>query len=62
MFNLAIWKFLLVDSGGALVWAGAYIGWLAVSQAIGRCGRRNVQIRGLVWSRFGGRFVGVSLL
>jgi membrane protein DedA with SNARE-associated domain len=30
MFNLAIWKFLLVDAGGALLWAGAYIasGWL----------------------------------
>src|ERR1035438_2986555 len=26
MFNLAVWKFLLVDSGGALVWAGAYLG------------------------------------
>jgi len=59
MFNLAIWKFLLVDSGGALVWAGADIGrWLAISQAIGRCGRRNVQIRRLVWNRFGDRFVG----
>jgi membrane protein DedA with SNARE-associated domain/rhodanese-related sulfurtransferase len=30
MFNLAIWKFLLIDAGGALLWAGAYIacGWL----------------------------------
>jgi len=30
MFNLAIWKFILIDSGGALLWAGAYIasGWL----------------------------------
>jgi membrane protein DedA with SNARE-associated domain/rhodanese-related sulfurtransferase len=30
MFNLAIWRFLLIDAGGALLWAGAYIGcgWL----------------------------------
>ena len=30
MFNLAIWKFLLTDAGGALLWAGAYVGsgWL----------------------------------
>jgi membrane protein DedA with SNARE-associated domain len=30
MFNLAIWKFLLVDAGGALLWSGAYVGcgWL----------------------------------
>jgi membrane protein DedA with SNARE-associated domain len=30
MFNLALWKFLLIDAGGALLWAGAYIGtcWL----------------------------------
>jgi membrane protein DedA with SNARE-associated domain/rhodanese-related sulfurtransferase len=30
MFNLAIWKFLLIDAGGALLWAGTYIasGWL----------------------------------
>jgi membrane protein DedA with SNARE-associated domain/rhodanese-related sulfurtransferase len=34
MFNLAIWKFLLIDSGGAMLWAGAYIasGWLFRSQ------------------------------
>lgn len=30
MFNLSVWKFLLIDAGGALLWAGAYIatGWL----------------------------------
>ena len=30
MFNLALWRFLLIDAGGALLWAGAYIGtgWL----------------------------------
>jgi rhodanese-related sulfurtransferase len=30
MFNLAIWKFLLLDAGGALLWSGAYVGcgWL----------------------------------
>jgi len=30
MFNLAIWKFLFIDAGGALLWSGAYIGtgWL----------------------------------
>jgi rhodanese-related sulfurtransferase len=30
MFNLPVWKFLYIDAGGALVWAGAYIGcgWL----------------------------------
>jgi membrane protein DedA with SNARE-associated domain/rhodanese-related sulfurtransferase len=30
IFKLAIWRFLLIDSGGALLWAGAYIasGWL----------------------------------
>ncbi len=30
MSNLAMWKFLVLDSGGALLWAGAYVacGWL----------------------------------
>ena len=30
MFNLAIWRFLLIDTVGALLWAGAYVGagWL----------------------------------
>lgn len=34
MFNLAVWKFLLIDAGGALLWAGAYIatGWLFRTQ------------------------------
>jgi membrane protein DedA with SNARE-associated domain len=26
MFNLAIWRFLLIDATGALLWAGAYVG------------------------------------
>ena len=30
MFNLAVWRFFLIDAGGATIWAGAYIaaGWL----------------------------------
>jgi len=30
MFNLAIWRFLLLDAGGALLWSGTYVGfgWL----------------------------------
>ena len=30
MFNLAVWKFLLLDAAGSLLWAGAYVGcgWL----------------------------------
>ena len=49
MFNLAVWKFLLVDSGGALVWAGAYIvgGWLF---------RRQLEDVAAAMSRFGAWF------
>ena len=34
MFNLALWRFLLIDAAAALLWAGAYIGtgWLFNSQ------------------------------
>jgi membrane protein DedA with SNARE-associated domain/rhodanese-related sulfurtransferase len=53
MFNLAVWKFLLVDSGGALVWAGAYIagGWLF---------RRQLEDVAAALSRFGG-WLGIAL-
>ena len=46
MFNLAIWRFLLIDSGGALLWAGAYIasGWLF---------RRQLEDVAAALSRFG---------
>src|SRR5580692_7729737 len=53
MFNLAVWKFLLVDSGGALVWAGAYIagGWLF---------RRQLEDVVAALSRFGAA-IGIAL-
>jgi membrane protein DedA with SNARE-associated domain/rhodanese-related sulfurtransferase len=46
MFNLAIWKFLLIDAGGAAIWAGAYIGggWLF---------RRQLEDVAAALSRFG---------
>jgi membrane protein DedA with SNARE-associated domain/rhodanese-related sulfurtransferase len=49
MFNLALWKFLLIDAGGAVVWAGAYIGagWLFRSQ---------LEDVAAAFSRFGGWF------
>jgi membrane protein DedA with SNARE-associated domain len=53
MLNLAVWKFLLVDSGGALVWAGAYIGggWLF---------RRQLEDVAAAMSTFGAWF-GIAL-
>jgi hypothetical protein len=53
MFNLAVWKFLLVDLGGSLVWAGAYIGagWMF---------RRQLEDVAAAMSRFGSWF-GVAL-
>ena len=53
MFNLAVWKVLLVDSGGALVWAGAYIG-------VGWLFRRQLEDVAAAMSRFGAWF-GVAL-
>jgi membrane protein DedA with SNARE-associated domain/rhodanese-related sulfurtransferase len=46
MFNLAIWKFLLIDAGGALLWAGSNIGcgWLF---------RRQLEDVAAALSRFG---------
>jgi rhodanese-related sulfurtransferase len=46
MFNLAIWRFLLIDTGGALLWSGAYIatGWLF---------RRQLEDVAAALSRFG---------
>jgi membrane protein DedA with SNARE-associated domain/rhodanese-related sulfurtransferase len=53
MFNLAIWKFLLLDAVGALVWAGAYIagGWVF---------RRQLEDLAAALSRFG-VWLGVAL-
>jgi membrane protein DedA with SNARE-associated domain/rhodanese-related sulfurtransferase len=46
MFNLAIWKFLLLDAGGALLWSGGYVGcgWLF---------RRQLENVVAAFSRFG---------
>ena len=46
MFNLAGWKFLVLDAGGALLWAGAYVGcgWLF---------RRQLEDVAAALSRFG---------
>jgi hypothetical protein len=53
MFNLAVWKLLLVDSGGAPVWAGAYIG-------VGWLFRRQLEDGAGAMSRFGAWF-GIAL-
>jgi membrane protein DedA with SNARE-associated domain/rhodanese-related sulfurtransferase len=53
MFNLAIWKFLLIDAGGALLWAGAYI-------AIGWLFRRQLEDVVAALSRFGAT-IGIAL-
>jgi membrane protein DedA with SNARE-associated domain/rhodanese-related sulfurtransferase len=53
MFNLAIWKFLVLDAGGALLWAGAHIacGWLF---------RRQLEDVVAALSRFG-VWIGIAL-
>jgi membrane protein DedA with SNARE-associated domain/rhodanese-related sulfurtransferase len=53
MFNLAIWKFLLIDAGGAVLWSGAYIasGWLF---------RRQLEDVVAALSRFG-VWIGIAL-
>jgi membrane protein DedA with SNARE-associated domain/rhodanese-related sulfurtransferase len=53
MFNLAVWKFLLIDAGGALLWAGAYI-------AIGWLFRRQLEDVVAALSRFGAA-IGIAL-
>ena len=53
MFNLAVWKFLLVDLGGALVWAGAYIG-------VGWMFRKQLEDVAAAMSKFGAWF-GIAL-
>jgi membrane protein DedA with SNARE-associated domain/rhodanese-related sulfurtransferase len=53
MFNLPVWRFLLIDAGGALLWAGAYVGtgWLF---------RRQLEDVVAALSRFGG-WIGIAL-
>jgi membrane protein DedA with SNARE-associated domain/rhodanese-related sulfurtransferase len=53
MFNLPLWRFLLIDAGGALLWAGGYVGtgWLF---------RRQLEDVVAALSRFGG-WIGIAL-
>jgi rhodanese-related sulfurtransferase len=53
MFNLAVWRFFLIDAGGATIWAGAYIaaGWLF---------RRQLEDVVAALSRFGST-IGITL-
>jgi membrane protein DedA with SNARE-associated domain len=60
MFNLAVWRFLLIDAGGACLGPAHMSDRLAVPPAIGRCRGRIIEIRRRHRIRSGGGRSGVS--